>query len=898
MSYDLIAVTHPTRDISKPSLILVNQLTGGRSIIGNVSGGLQRKCNEMHIKTGRLTDIFLTGKLDWSSISGLPGMILTVSDQGVSNLNIYHSGNNVLDYMISCWRYFVYRFGLDLNSKDIEQPTESQNVTFTPITIKPSNNLPDNSANKIDLEKLKILVTGIFPKPQNSTLPVFNPKHTADITLPKSIVNPQVSACWIMTPNKVRGKFQVKKALDLGIPKNKFKELCRFESVSLDDGRVIQPEQVLDPTQEFNPVLIIDIPSIHHLENTLSQNWNSLSPNGLPYSAVYHFIDESIKDPLANGKYSDFIKSFDKSTTHFISHKSYCTDNINFKGAYRVSLKWKTLLPSFFPLGKWESEPEIKISKEEFEGFNVFPLTAGQKFTIRTGVNAKVDALTVNGTDETITSEEEFCQLYDEEIAPVGLGNAVSKDEFVKMISDRNSASYLMSEPDPNVPLKNQVETFILGTGSALPQRYRNVICSMVRIPKDQSTFQTVVLDAGEGSLGMLKRNYNEKEIDQIFSELSMIYLSHLHADHHLGIVDFLKEWSERHQNDDGKRLYLITPWQFPKFLKEINQMNADISLDKICYLSCEEFVDSNKKRASSFDGSYAKPWELSQVPIENISIKEWKNSEICASSVNFTSNGKLVNEFYKDLALANAEFCYAKHCEFSYSCAFSFKMEGKEKDKNEEFKLSYSGDTRPRYEFSQVAKHSDLLLHESTLEDAKYFDACDKRHSTTSEAIHVGILMEAKKIILTHFSQRYRSFDDAGSVYERLQNPMTRSNFTYSHLIKGEQIQEKGKEKADLEQPIELHSAIFINDLNENAKKNSANIEILFAFDNMHIRYDEIGKQRVVFERDGDKFDALFSYDNKSEEESSKKVDLDLSPPSKIKKEQKSKDQSKKRKL
>ena len=49
-----------------------------------------------------------------------------------------------------------------------------------------------------------------------------------------------------------------------------------------------------------------------------------------------------------------------------------------------------------------------------------------------------------------------------------------------------------------------------------------------------------------------------------------------------------------------------------------------------------------------------------------------------------------------------------------------------------------------------------DLLIHEATMEDELLEDAKSKQHSTMSGAIESGSNMEAKFIILTHFSQRY----------------------------------------------------------------------------------------------------------------------------------------------
>lgn len=47
------------------------------------------------------------------------------------------------------------------------------------------------------------------------------------------------------------------------------------------------------------------------------------------------------------------------------------------------------------------------------------------------------------------------------------------------------------------------------------------------------------MLDCGEGTLGQIERFYGEKA-EEVIRKLKAIYISHLHADHHIGL--FVKE--------------------------------------------------------------------------------------------------------------------------------------------------------------------------------------------------------------------------------------------------------------------------------------------------------------------------------------------------------------------
>jgi ribonuclease Z len=72
--------------------------------------------------------------------------------------------------------------------------------------------------------------------------------------------------------------------------------------------------------------------------------------------------------------------------------------------------------------------------------------------------------------------------------------------------------------------------------------------------------------------------------------------------------------------------------------------------------------------------------------------------------------------------------------------------------------KIAYCTDTVYCDGAVQLAQDADVLIHEATFDDAMSGDAIKKQHSTTSEAVGMGIRMKCKHIILTHFSQRYMS--------------------------------------------------------------------------------------------------------------------------------------------
>ncbi|KAG8744935.1 hypothetical protein FRC10_009170 [Ceratobasidium sp. 414] len=69
---------------------------------------------------------------------------------------------------------------------------------------------------------------------------------------------------------------------------------------------------------------------------------------------------------------------------------------------------------------------------------------------------------------------------------------------------------------------------------------------------------------------------------------------------------------------------------------------------------------------------------------------------------------------------------------------------------------VKYSGDTMPCDTLVEAGKDVTLLIHEATMADEEIEKAQEKGHSTIGQAVDVGKRMNAKHLLLTHFSQRY----------------------------------------------------------------------------------------------------------------------------------------------
>ncbi|KAF7248996.1 Zinc phosphodiesterase ELAC protein 2 [Varanus komodoensis] len=95
----------------------------------------------------------------------------------------------------------------------------------------------------------------------------------------------------------------------------------------------------------------------------------------------------------------------------------------------------------------------------------------------------------------------------------------------------------------------------------------------------------------------------------------------------------------------------------------------------------------------------------------------------------------------------AKFQTCEVRHCKNAFACSMIHKSG---------WKIVYSGDTMPCEALVEMGKNASLLIHEATLEDGLEEEAIEKTHSTTSQAIEIGMKMNAEFIMLNHFSQRY----------------------------------------------------------------------------------------------------------------------------------------------
>lgn len=733
--FTITTIAHKTDDSRHPLIVLTSR-DGYKYLIGKVPEGSQRILNENKIKMPKLRGILLTGAtFSWSEVGGIPGLFLTLSDSVKKSVDVY--ANTLFPYILSTWRYFVFRKGVELKVIENEKDgviIADASIVLKKIGIEPkavehkgccdSHNLSESSGTLSSPSKLvrqlKKVTSLMFPintedvnsaDPDSYKVDVKGSEIHTHIGLPhpKDILptSQQKSINYLCRFLPIRGKFDPVKAKSLGLkPGKDFLTLSAGTPVVNEAGVTITSDQVLSTPKSFKKLLIIDIPTNAYLENTLNSNeWFSFEGTGNEdIGVVYHFLGDEIN--YQSDEYQNFMKKFPEDCKHIISHEKLSNNTINFKRQADNIAQLKSILDSNFNIPNYENYQPL-----EFE--NIHKLQQNQQVII---------------TPESVKHDESLIVV----------------DKFEK------------SQPIPldikyqNV--KDNVQIVTLGTGSAIPSLYRNVIATLLRIPvniNDSVQFKTILLDGGENTLGTMLRNFghnNYEQLNQVFEELCMIHLSHLHADHHLGLISVINKWFEINQ-DKSKNLYLIVPWQYDHFMKEWYKLEAQVNelvdFNRIKYISCEEFLQYNNKQP-----------EIQQINLDFFE-EQFDANRLHGHFKRVTKQADvdLINQMFTDLNIESIDTVRAIHCAWAYSISITFKI-----DESNTFKVSYSGDTRPNPQFAKIGYKSDLLIHESSLDNDLVEEALAKKHSTMIEAVTVARLMHCPKLILTHFSSRYSS--------------------------------------------------------------------------------------------------------------------------------------------
>jgi ribonuclease Z len=277
------------------------------------------------------------------------------------------------------------------------------------------------------------------------------------------------------------------------------------------------------------------------------------------------------------------------------------------------------------------------------------------------------------------------------------------------------------------------VDLVILGTGSMVPTKERNVQAFYLEFNGEGMLF-----DCGEGT----QRQMNLAGISR--AKVRRIFLTHWHGDHVAGLIGLIQTIGN--SNYEGTlSIY------GPKGTKErmFHLMNAtvfenkvEIAVHELAPKDGEElfFLDNEKHKVGCVKVDHTTPtigyaWhekERTRVDMATCAKLGLKEGPL----VGRLSRGEPVEHDGKRILPEDV----------------TFRVAGK--------KIAFIPDTQLCEGLPLLAHYADVLVCESTYYSRELDKADGYKHLTAAQAAQVASQADAKRLILTHFSQRYASVE------------------------------------------------------------------------------------------------------------------------------------------
>ncbi|MEO1255865.1 MAG: ribonuclease Z [Bacteroidota bacterium] len=278
------------------------------------------------------------------------------------------------------------------------------------------------------------------------------------------------------------------------------------------------------------------------------------------------------------------------------------------------------------------------------------------------------------------------------------------------------------------------LELLILGSNSAAFAHRRHHTSQLLTIQGKQ-----FLIDCGEGTQLLMKRNKVK------LSRIDHILISHLHGDHYFGLIGLL---STMHLFGRKKDLLLIGP----PGLKEIIQLQlrySETSLNfKITFI---EFHPGEKELI----------YDHPKFTITSISM----DHRVPCSGYIFREKPKkrrINRNRLPEVKLSTLDIIRLKDGEDIFNSDDSIRYENKllTLDPNPSFSYAFFSDTRLQAHLSSEIQYVDMLYHEATFANDMKDRARQTYHTTAEEAAKFAKEAGVGKLILGHFSARYKELD------------------------------------------------------------------------------------------------------------------------------------------
>jgi ribonuclease Z len=293
--------------------------------------------------------------------------------------------------------------------------------------------------------------------------------------------------------------------------------------------------------------------------------------------------------------------------------------------------------------------------------------------------------------------------------------------------------------------LKPRFEVTILGSSSALPTSHRNTTAQVLNHSE-----RFFLIDCGEATQIQMRRfRINIQRIDHIF-------ISHLHGDHIFGLPGLINTLNLLGRTKD---LHIYAPAQLENFLNAIHtyiftRINYQIIFHYLHKEGKELIYENKLLKVYSFPVSHRidtwgfsfeeklQPRKLIKELIEKLNIPIPWRIKLKNGEDYIDENGDMIENTKLTLPPpAPRKYVFITDTEYLPSLKNYFK------------------------------ETIDLLYHEATFLESEKDRAAETKHSTAKQAGEMATILNAKKLLLGHFSTRYKDvslfIDEAKQTYK-----------------------------------------------------------------------------------------------------------------------------------
>ena len=337
--------------------------------------------------------------------------------------------------------------------------------------------------------------------------------------LPSTCPSP-IAMSYIVRNHKQRGRFRTAEAKRLKVPPGPlFSDLSQGLSVKSTDGNIITPDMVLEPSKEGSGIAIIDLPSKDYIPSLLQRPELTADKIMAGVGSFIWLLGPGVAQDEMLIRFMDDFKDME----HIVSSPDVCADGLVMTSAAAESLRHRQIDPCHYPLLYYNNiRPEQEASAQS-KHEALFR-------TAKRGLKIQLEPLMAVIEDEILSDIDESSVLTETPEEVLSLAQQ-ARNDIASELNQFELENQGLSSPD--------AEIVCLGTGSALPSLHRNVSATLLRVPGCGS----YLLDCGENTLGQLRRMYSPTELREVLGDLRLIWISHLHADHHLGVTSVIRAW-------------------------------------------------------------------------------------------------------------------------------------------------------------------------------------------------------------------------------------------------------------------------------------------------------------------------------------------------------------------